>query len=280
MSESPLITVYITTKNRIELLKRAINSVFEQTYNNVELLIVNDGSTDDTRSFLNTLSSNHSNVRVFHNETSIGACASRNIAIFNSTGKYITGLDDDDEFVETRLDILIKAYDSQYSFVCSNFIDRYDSKDILSEKLVEDRKYVFDDLKIANCSASQILTETEKLRDIGGFDPEVKRLQDWDTWFRLSNKFGDFLKLKEPLYIMHHEHEISRVSKSYPFPKALLDFYEKHKGFYSANEKIYFKSQIKYLENNFGFKDLIISFKVIGIFRAVKWLLFSLWKRN
>lgn len=95
-----LISIYIPTHNRIELLKKAINSVLEQTYTNWELIVVNDASTDNTEEYLKKISSSDSRIRYFTNETPKGACYSRNIAIKNSSGKYITGLDDDDVFTK------------------------------------------------------------------------------------------------------------------------------------------------------------------------------------
>lgn len=258
------------------MLKRAVQSVLNQTYNNIEIIIVDDGSTDDTFLYLEELMSQHENVIVFRNLESLGACSSRNIAINNAKGRYITGLDDDDEFVSNRLQVLFDSYEDKYAFICTNFVDRYTKKDSISEDMPSDVVRVFNDLKIYNSAASQVFTETNKLKAIGGFDSRVKRLQDWDTWFRLSLKFGSFLKLKDPLYIMHHEHEIPRVSGSYSFSDALSDFYLKHSENYSTSEKVYFTAQIKFMKREFKYRDFISSYKIIGIPRAIKWLVYSL----
>lgn len=91
-----LISIYIPTHNRRKLLERAVKSVQQQTYLNIELIIVDDGSSDSTWDYLNDIA--NKNIRIFKHEQPLGACAARNLAIKHAKGKFITGLDDDDEF--------------------------------------------------------------------------------------------------------------------------------------------------------------------------------------
>ena len=93
----PLVSVIIPTKNRADLLKRAIDSVLEQTWQNYEIVVVDDASDDDTPNLLAELSKDHP-IKVITNEVSNGAAACRNIAINQAEGEYIAGLDDDDFF--------------------------------------------------------------------------------------------------------------------------------------------------------------------------------------
>ncbi|MCG2794063.1 MAG: glycosyltransferase [Weeksellaceae bacterium] len=93
--ENPKVTIYIPTKNRLALLKKAVDSVLRQTYTNWELIVVNDASTDGTKDYLDDLSKSNPKVKVIHHHESLGACVSRNDAIFSATGTFITGLDDD-----------------------------------------------------------------------------------------------------------------------------------------------------------------------------------------
>ena len=93
------VSIYIPTKNRVKLLQRALSSVLCQNYYNIEILIVDDGSTDGTREYLYDLQNKYSCVKVFFNELSSGACYSRNLAIKLSTGDFVTGLDDVDFYL-------------------------------------------------------------------------------------------------------------------------------------------------------------------------------------
>ncbi|HHS9996570.1 TPA: glycosyltransferase family 2 protein, partial [Klebsiella pneumoniae] len=94
-SQMPLVSVYITTCNRLDKLKRAVRSVQEQTFENIEILICDDASTDGTEKYVQELIREDNRIRYFRNQTSKGACAARNLGIFNAKGQYITGLDDD-----------------------------------------------------------------------------------------------------------------------------------------------------------------------------------------
>ena len=99
-----LVTVYITTFNRVNLLKRSLDSVFKQTYKNIEIIIVDDCSTDGTQEFIKEISQQDKRIKFFLKEKNGGACESRNIAIQNARGEYITGLDDDDYFLSNRIE--------------------------------------------------------------------------------------------------------------------------------------------------------------------------------
>src|SRR5690606_1394413 len=103
-------TVYIPTYNRVELLKRAVESVRQQTYQNLDIIIVDDCSKDSTHEYLKEITKQDSRIRYFIKEKNSGACVSRNIAIENARGDFITGLDDDDYFLNSRIEFFLEGY--------------------------------------------------------------------------------------------------------------------------------------------------------------------------
>ncbi len=92
------ITVLIPTKNRKALLDRALVSIFSQSIAPEEIIVINDGSTDGTKEFLDNIALEHSNLRVMHREKSGGVNTARNQAMKEVSSKWIAWLDDDDEF--------------------------------------------------------------------------------------------------------------------------------------------------------------------------------------
>jgi glycosyltransferase involved in cell wall biosynthesis len=102
-----LVSIYMPTKNRLDMLKAAVESVRNQSYENVELIVVDEASTDGTAEYLKSISEVDSRIKVFRNEISRGACYARNIAIRASNGEFITGLDDDDEFKCNHISALV-----------------------------------------------------------------------------------------------------------------------------------------------------------------------------
>lgn len=233
------VSVYITTCNRVDKLKRALKSVQGQTYSNLEIIVCDDASIDETKEFVALESAKDNRIRYFRNECNKGACASRNLAIFNAKGQFITGLDDDDEFTPERIALFLKHWDEKYSFLCCNFMEKYPDKKAKAyySETGKTQYGTYIDLLFDNIASNQIFTLTERLKEISGFDVRVKRLQDWDTWLRLSYRFGTFKKIPYATYIMHHDHQANekRVSKSYPLSQALAELKERNVGIYEGN---------------------------------------------
>lgn len=223
----PLISVYLPTHNRADLVGRAVNSVLAQDYPNFELIIVNDASCDGTKEMLETFYGHHSKVHLVHLDESNGACYARNVAINQAKGELITGLDDDDEFLPHRLSSLYDRYDNEYSFVCSGYIWDYGHK--TKERFVNERKIDLNDILSLNEASNQVLVKASRLKEIGGFDSNLVSCQDYDLWVRLINKYGDAFRIKLATYIAHVGHEKERISNRKNRLLGYMQFFEKHK---------------------------------------------------
>jgi glycosyltransferase involved in cell wall biosynthesis len=212
---SPLVTVYIPTYNRRNLLERAAQSVLEQTYKNIELIIVDDKSDDDTIRFLEELSRLDKRVRYFQNMNNSGACVSRNKAILEARGEFVTGLDDDDYFLSGRVESFVsnwKVSSKDTVALYSNLLRS--SKSGL--KKASSRLFIctYSDLVYANWPGNQIFTRTEWLRDIGGFDLDLPAWQDIDCWYRLLfNKKGVAYCVPSYSYVLDVSHDYERISQ-------------------------------------------------------------------
>lgn len=208
---SPLVSVYITTHNRAERLTLAINSVLDQTYENIEIIVSDDGSTDNTVEVVLDFMSEYSNIKYTRSEISLGANHARNKALEIASGEFITGLDDDDLFLPNRVEYFVRNWDSCYSFVCDNFMDsgpqgvkehyNDNSKCLISINMILFR----------NKASNQVFTKTERLKKINGFNESLLRFQDWDCWIRLIAEYGSAIRFNEKSYIMHHD-QVDRVS--------------------------------------------------------------------
>ncbi|WP_169720138.1 glycosyltransferase [Aliagarivorans taiwanensis] len=221
-----MISVYMPTCNRLGLLKRAVASVLSQTYTDFELIIVDENSTDGTKAYLSELCEQDARIKVLFNSKQLGACAARNRAIFEANGKYITGLDDDDEFAPSRLQQLLDAYNPNDAFVCQGFTWHYGSK--ARQVDTSPMCISLNDILSYNHATNQVLTETYKLREIGGFDPEFAACQDYDTWTRLILTFGNGKRLSGTSYIVHQGHEGPRVTSKPNKIKGYGQYFSKH----------------------------------------------------
>ena len=262
-----LVSVYIISCNRPLYLKRAIMSVVNQTYKNIEILIVDDASDEfDFKSYIEDLDlPTHIMIKTFQNESSKRANFCRNLALNNASGKYITGLDDDDYFHPKRVEIMLNAYKAgNYSAISA--LSCYETptgpcskqklKTFLKNLLIPNRTITFEDIKVCNYLSNQILTEVSKLKSIGGFDESLPSMQDYETWFRLIKTHGPAQKLGRVLYHC----ALSQKSTTKRSGKKL----EGHRHFYRKHGFEYGKLDRKSFRINLEYKKLgCVTFKTL-----------------
>lgn len=235
----PLVSAIITTHNRANLLPRAIDSVIIQSYPNVELIVVDDGSTDETPEILqkyegqfplfstgkgSEVAQNQRSFRHIQNDTSLGAPAARNKGIQIANGKFIAGLDDDDEWHEDRIAELVAAYANKFSCITSDVKMIYPKSEAAwKKKNVID----LDTLLFTNQVGNQVLVLRDRLVEVGGFDEELSAAQDYDLWIRLCAEFGPVKNVQKPLQNVYMNHAEERIShRSW---RGYFQFYKKHK---------------------------------------------------
>jgi glycosyltransferase involved in cell wall biosynthesis len=224
---TPLISVYMPTYNRSSMMQRAIASVLAQDYPHFELLIVDDCSSDDTWQVLQDKYGQHPQIRLFRQERGQGACAARNLAIKAAAGEFVTGIDDDDEFLPNRLSSMLAAYDDQYSCVVSGYFWDYGS---VRKALYTERKVVrLPEVLDVHCLSNQALVRTSRMLAQGGFDETLAAFQDYDMWLRMVAAYGPALRIAEPTYVVHVGHELGRITTSPKRLNAQAQFVEKHR---------------------------------------------------
>lgn len=211
---NPLVTVYIPTFNRVELLKRAVQSVRQQTYQNLEIIIVDDCSNDGTHGYLEEVTKQDSRIRYFIKEKNSGACISRNIAIENAKGEYITGLDDDDYYLNYRIEEFVNSsslIQGNCKGLCSLYTLHTFSGLKSTTKFLKKKIIKRDDLFINNIIGNQIFTTTKLLKDKCGFDERLSCLQDLECWINLLDE-GSVYRLHNFSYVVDTCHENLRIT--------------------------------------------------------------------
>ena len=271
--DKPLVSVWIPTYNRLQLLKRAIKSVQNQTYPNIEIFIVDNGSIDGTAEYLYELQQTFSNIQYHAFNSNEGACKARNYAIENMTGLYATGLDDDDEFLPSRIEDLVEAFDDKFAFVCSGYIWDYGKvrKPQLDSNLIIDLNKQLN----FNQASNQILTYRQRLIEAGMFDVSVVSSQDWEFWARMVVKYGVGYRIEKPSYIVHTSHDKPRITDNVDRRLiGLQQFYERYGHLMSDNNKKCFDFLVHYnkgYKTSFGIVLKLINFPIANkLFRA--WL--------
>jgi glycosyltransferase involved in cell wall biosynthesis len=227
-----LVSVYIPTFNRVKLLKRAVESVIKQSYPNIELIIVDDNSTDDTVEYLEKIVEKKSWITYYSNTESKGACYSRNLAISAAKGKFITGLDDDDYFHTERIKSLISNWSDCYSCLATRYslIGSSSRKSQLINFLSKFRVnqyYSHDELLMGNQISNQVFTLTSRLKQ-EPFDVKLPALQDFDLWYRICKKHGKAKVLRNQLQYIDIGINRPRITTFQNRMNALKIFQDKH----------------------------------------------------
>lgn len=248
--------IYMPTHNRVELLKKAIDSVLSQTYQNFKLVVVNDGSSDGTQAYLESLIDPR--ISFIEHKKSTGACRSRNDAIAKLDTELVTGLDDDDIFLPERLNDLLSVYNKDYAFVCSGYFWDYGVHKKALFK--DDREISLSDAFDLNQCSNQILVNRERILAVGSFDEKIPALQDHDLWVRLIAKFGSAYRIGKPSYIVNDDHSLERISSVKNKLHAIAMFEQKHDAIMSKRNKenfIFYKAKIR--GDDFSFSNFIKS---------------------
>lgn len=222
------VSVIIPTYNRANILARAIDSVLCQTYENFELIIVDDKSQDNTSKIVKEFKD--SRIRYYKNEKNLGGSVTRNVGIEKAKCEYIAFLDDDDSWLPTKLEkqiSLIELLGPEYCGIYTGIIYYKNSKKIC-EKIPKKVEDMFKELLWGNCigTTSTILLKKECLDDVGYFNEELPSAQDRELYLRLARSYK-FKALREPL-VRHYFHSGKQI-------------FDDHSGALKARKYIYRK---------------------------------------
>ena len=212
---NPKVSIFIISKNRPKLLRRAIDSCLNQTYKNIEIVVVDDCS-ESFDVFLLESDLDSPVCKFFKMKEPSGANACRNKAVEMASGIYITGLDDDDYFTPERVEKMLFALENKsptISAVSSRFmfetLYRKKTPTMFIKKIVKNVTTLFsegnlitvEDSLNKNMIGNQILISKNDLISIGGFDERMPALQDYETWLRVLTNLGPIYRLNKFLYI-------------------------------------------------------------------------------
>jgi len=210
-----LVTVVIPTKNRRRLLEKALNSVYQQTYADIEIIVVNDHSTDDTEQFLNDEIAKGKRLKVLTPEISKGAAHARNLGILEATGQFIAFLDDDDEWLPTKLERqLVKFKDPDVGLVytgaeivVTDLGFSYYSKPTLQGN-------IFEELLIENYigTTNTVVLRTKIAKDLL-FDTNFRAREEYDLWLRIA-KYWQIDGVSEPLTKIYSRNSLKRITSN------------------------------------------------------------------
>ncbi|MDU6923458.1 colanic acid biosynthesis glycosyltransferase WcaA [Franconibacter helveticus 513] len=238
----PLISIYMPTWNRQQLAIRAINSVLRQDYEHWEMIIVDDCSSsyEQLQGFVEGL--NDPRVRYTRNDYNSGACAVRNQAILQAKGEFITGIDDDDEWMPDRLSTFLEhkhqlvthAFLYANDYLCEGQVYSQPASLPLYPKSPWSLKLFYK----RNIVGNQVFTYAWRFKSCL-FDTELAAAQDYDIFLRMVVEYGEPWKVEEATQILHINHGEMQITKSAKKFAGYFHFYRKHKDKFDRASKKY-----------------------------------------
>ena len=211
----PTVSVIIPTYNRAALLGRSIRSVLEQSYTDFELIVVDDGSTDETAGVVAGFRDGR--IRYLPLARNTGAGAARNAGIRVARGKFLAFQDSDDEWLPSKLAKQMSAfergtarlgvvYSDMQRILCDGTTNYFAAPSVSSDRLINPAIRFY---QVSNLGIQSTVIRREYMDEVGHFNEDLRAFEDMEIFIRLSRRCV-FLHLREPLVNYYDTQGISQ----------------------------------------------------------------------
>jgi glycosyltransferase involved in cell wall biosynthesis len=232
-----MVSVVVTCYNYGKYLSNCLDSILSQTYTDYEIIVVDDGSTDNTAEVVKTFLHLPNFQYIF--QTNAGQARAKNVGIENSSGQYVAFLDADDAWAPTKLEKQMRCFENPavgVVYCAARYLnaDNHRIEFELSGKYLKPRRgevtkwLVFDNFVQFSSSVVKVACFDE----FKGFDESLKMGIDWDLWLRISTGF-QFDYVAEPLffYRMGHAGQMSKnLEERHRCSDRIMEKFLKHYG--------------------------------------------------
>jgi glycosyltransferase involved in cell wall biosynthesis len=191
MNFKHIISVIIPVYNGENTIRTAIESVLKQSFSNIELIVIDDGSTDSTLEIINNI--NDPRLEIF-SYPNAGLAASRNRGIEKASGDFISFIDADDLWTPDKLEVQYLALqnhpETSIAYSWTDYIDE-SGNFIKSGRREKFSGYVYQQMLVSNFleNGSNLLAARKVFQEVGGFDESLNAAEDWDMCLRLSAQY-------------------------------------------------------------------------------------------
>jgi glycosyltransferase involved in cell wall biosynthesis len=210
--KSDLISVVMSVFNAQDSLDDSILSILNQDYSNIELLLLDDSSTDESFKIIQKYKDLDSRVKTYRNSKNIGLTKSLNLLISKSSGRFLARQDADDVSLHQRLSKQLNVMKSKNVKICTTraYVKNSNKKipgisNFLPSKLLIKYKNPF--------IHGTLMIEKSLMEKYQCYNESFKLAQDYELFYRMLNNGEKIIKLKEPLYILNMENNISTIQK-------------------------------------------------------------------
>jgi len=206
------VSVNITTYNRANLLSRCISSVINQSYFELEIIIVDDCSNDDTKNVVKEFQKKDKRIKYFRHDFNKGNAYARNTALENCTGYYVAFMDDDDEWIDfdkikKQVYFFENTKDSNLGIICTG-VRRFRDENTSFDKVYKKPDNLIYRILIGNSIIfnSTVMTKRSIMIEVGGFDTELPVGIDADFFRNCIVKYGYDVHFMDAITTGVHEY--------------------------------------------------------------------------
>jgi glycosyltransferase involved in cell wall biosynthesis len=215
MINLPLVSTIIPCYRDSRTLASAIDSLYRQTYANIEVIVINDASPETTE--IERVLARYPGVVYIKNTINVGLAGTRNVGIKNSTGEFVAFLDADDEWHPRKLELQMKHIATNVAVACDveEFLTDAPQSKAFSVTQENDVEIIRNDLKFSfqnYLTGASLVASKKLLLKVGGYDESLRSCEDYDLWLRLLEEGAKLIHLRLPLY--YYRFNTGGLSKS------------------------------------------------------------------
>ncbi len=285
----PLVTIGLTCFNASETIERAFKSAKTQDWPNTEIIIVDDKSDDNSVDIIKSLIKGHKKAKLIVHRTNRGPGGARQTILENAQGAYITFFDDDDDSAPNRISEQYEALKSAEDTYHTGLVACYASgqrlysngysiqlqaigsqepipsgMDVARRLLYYGGRKAFYGAGTPTCS---LMIATQTLKDIGGFDPAFRRVEDVDMAIRLALKGGYFIGTKHPLFTQYATIASDKAPEKNR--DAEIQLAEKHADFLKHENMYEYARRWPVLRCHYARKEWISFISMVGVLLTI-----------
>ena len=277
-----LISAIIITHNRARLLRYAIESVLNQTYRNIECIVVDDASVDNTRQICSNYPVHYI---LIPKDESRGNNYARNMGAKIAKGKYLAYLDDDDQWLPTKIEEQMERAIQTGSSLIYCLRDFYYS---LSKKTIKESLFYSKEGDLSNIiykhyitSTSCLLIEKDVFFQVGGFDEKLKKWQEYELMMRLCQVTNVYLVPKHLVIYLIDDSDKNKLTNIFDiYPISIKYIFKKHRKLMFRNpiNVLYYVSMsiceiYKVSKRSHKWKYLILCFPWAFTVKCFNWII-------
>lgn len=263
---TPLVSIIIPAYNVENTVIETLESVVAQTYDNIEVILIDDGSTDNTSEVIKGFISENVDIQLY-SQKNMGLPATRNAGFVRSTGDFVVFLDGDDKI------------DSLYIEACYGEFLRDPTLDLVytdtqffeaKTGAFELPDYSYCQILKGNCIPATAMIRSNSFRDVGMYDTTLRITEDWELWIRYLYKYPNVYKIKKPLFFYRRRFskdsmtDLNAADHYKTSENARLYIYNKHYAVYCdygyGIEKVFEESKYKKKYYNVWYRKFFYTF--------------------